>query len=175
MDLGAVPDKLHCMLLFEQVVEREIRDGQLIAHRQFGEGYVEFVLLGERCVLIRLIQVQDELITHFLHFWLFLSEEPSNHIVKRLEVVHDQGIFLINENFVFEKVLEDVPGYLDDVLRVHVRAILQAADDEQEDVPPLLIHLHLINVAAPHVKEASHVLKDLNKDQSELLQGQLNT
>ncbi len=56
-----------------------------------------------------------------------------------------------------------------------MRPILETANDEQEYVSPLLSHLHPVDVTAAHIEEAPHVFKNLNEDQSELIQRKLNT
>lgn len=56
-----------------------------------------------------------------------------------------------------------------------MRAILETTNDEQENVPSFLIHFYTINIRSTYVKEASHIFENFNKNESELLQGKLDT
>ena len=56
-----------------------------------------------------------------------------------------------------------------------MRAILKTTNDEQENVPSFLIHFYTINIRPTYVKEASHIFKNFDENESEFLQRKLDT
>ena len=47
--------------------------------------------------------------------------------------------------------------------------------DFQEDVSPFLNHLYSVNIATSNVEETPNILKYLDENKSEFIQGKLNT
>ncbi len=82
---------------------------------------------------------------------------------------------MIDNDFLIEKLLENIPCYFYYVLWVHMWSVFKTANDEQEDISSFLSHLDSIDVASPNIEKTSYIFKNLNEDESEFIQGQLNT
>ena len=82
---------------------------------------------------------------------------------------------MIDDNFLSEKLFKNIPGNFDNILWVHVGSILKTTYYKQEDVSPFLNHLYSVNIATSNVEETPNILKYLDENKSEFIQGKLNT
>ena len=71
--------------------------------------------------------------------------------------------------------MKNVLTYSDHILGLNMSTFLQTANRKQEDILPCFCHFNLIDVGSPEIEEASHIFKDINKDQSKVLENLLNT
>ena len=77
---------------------------------------------------------------------------------------------MVDCDLLIKKLFKNVSRYLDNIFRVHVRAILKTTNNEQENVSSFLGHLDPINVTSTDIEKAPDIFEDFNKNESELFQ-----
>ena len=76
MDLTTVPNKLDCVFLSIQLIERNIRNGKSVAHGQFGESYVILLLLGQFGLVETGAGKLRKVVVDIFCFWLLFGVKP---------------------------------------------------------------------------------------------------
>ena len=94
-------------------------------------------------------------------------------MIHRPQVLHYQLILDV-ELVQGKQFGEDILAHLHDVFRFDEGTILQAADDEEEDVLADRLHLHTIDIHSSDLEETPHVFKNIDEEQPKLIRRFLN-
>lgn len=110
----------------------------------------------------------DEVIVDIFDLRFFLCVEPREEVIHGSQVFHDQLILDI-ELVQGKQLGEDILAHLYDIFWLDEGTILQAADYEKEDILAHRLHLHTINIHSSNLEETSHVLENIDEEQSKLV------
>jgi len=116
--------------------------------------------------------MQNKLVCNLFYFWLLFCKKPGYQIIQGLQIVHNQHVFCVNAGYIIYviscKDAINIPAYLNDILWIHIGAILKATNNKQKNISSFFLHLHSIDITSTNIEEATDILKYLNKNQIEL-------
>jgi hypothetical protein len=119
--------------------------------------------LGEFGLVEVGVDVLAEEVVDVLHLGLLLSVDPTDEIVQRSHVVHDEGVLDV-ELHQRMQLSEDVLAHLHDIFRLDEGTVLQTADYQQENVTPKRLHLYSVYVDSSQLEKAPHVLENVQEN-----------
>jgi hypothetical protein len=157
------------MFLAIELIERDVGNGQAVPHGQFGISDVVLLLLGEFGLVEVGVGELIEVIIDVFHPRLLFCVKPADQVVHGSQVLDDQLVLDV-ELIMREELGKDVLAHFDNVFGLDEGAVLEAADNQQEDVLAHGLHLDAVDVHPSDFEEASHVFKDTNEYQPKLIQ-----